>query len=86
MIFIRPGDLQRRLFFSIFTHVFAYLPHFTIISYVEQIKNCLSGCTNIANTKNSKTLLTECIVSVFSGHTGVITCAVKEESAPLHIK
>ena len=56
-----------------------------ISSYLEQ-KNCLSGCKNIADTKNSKTLLTEYIASVFSGHTGVITCAVKEKSAALHLK
>ena len=36
------GGLQERVcFFNIFKCSFAYFPHFTIFSYVEQIKICL---------------------------------------------
>ena len=30
---------RKSLFFNIFTHIFAYFPHFTIFSHVEKIKN-----------------------------------------------
>ena len=35
------GSAGKSLFFNIFTSIFAYFPHFTIFSYVEQIKVCL---------------------------------------------
>ena len=33
------GDLQERVCFSTFSHIFVYLPYFTIFSFVEQMKN-----------------------------------------------
>ena len=37
------GGLQKESVFNIFTRIFAYFPHFTTFSHVEQMKICLSG-------------------------------------------
>ena len=64
---------RKTMFFYIFTRVFAHFPHFTIFSYVEQIKICLLK------------VFTECNASVLSPHTGVITSRIKENTAALHL-
>ena len=40
----------------------------------------------IANTKTTRTMLDECIASVLSCHTGVITCKVKEKKCCIALK
>ena len=72
---------------SVFQHFHAY---FCVLSpfhdiFLSQI-NKKSVEIKIANAKAMKTMLTECIVSALSRHTGVITLTVKEKSASLHSK
>ena len=74
------GTVCKSLFFNIFTHIFAYFPHFTICSCGRTNKKSVFQVeTKITNTKAIKTMLTECIAPMSSGssHTGVITCRVK---------
>ena len=74
MSFMRTGGLQRKGLF--FQHFHTFLHTFSISRYFPMLKkflkNGLSGCKKIANTKSSKTLLKVYIVSVFPGHTGAI--------------
>ena len=80
------GGCKKSLFFNIFTRIFAYFPDFTIFSFLEQIKESVFYVEiKIANTKTTKTMLTECIASALSRYTGVIKRRVKENSAVLHL-
>ena len=75
------GPARNSLVFQHFHSYFCILSHFTIFSYSEQIRNLSFRLKYILLIRR---FLKQCLLNIlhrFSGHTGVITCRVKEKSA-----
>ena len=82
------GVYKKESVFQNFRTCLCILPPFhDIFSYVEQTKKSVFFVElKFAFIRTTKTILTECIVSVLSRYTGVITSRVKEKSAALYSK
>ena len=82
MTFVETGGLCKKE--SVF--FLNFYPYFFILSQFQDISLCRTNEKSvfqreikIANTKTTKKMLTECIVSVLSHNTGIIACRVKEK-------
>ena len=67
------GSARKSLFLNIFARIFAYFPHLTIFSYVQQLKKIvLQVKINIVNTKTPKIMFIEyvalCFFRPYGGH------------------